>query len=469
MNKPPAQPLPRSLRNVLGSRVGVAAAGVLGWFAWAPCDALDAPALAASSLPLGLALAGMLRQRLGMEPRAGDAHATPPPADQEAGAATQATAGQPDELSPPAAATSTGTDAAPAAAAPSPKPGRRLAGLRLLVVDDGQINREIAIRLLAVEGAQCEGAEDGLQALALLRAAVAAGAGFDGVFMDVQMPVMDGLQATRHMRADPALAAVPVIALTAGTLPHQRLAAMEAGMDDFIAKPIRLELLVEALLRHLPGRGWAETQAVQTPAAAWQPSPQAALPVVSGVDSAQAAQRLQGNRMLFLSMLRSLRDDFADVPQRTREDLARGDFAAAAARLHRLRGLAGNVCADTVAAFAGQLEDTLRAGANRRGIEPALAGLGMALQELLAALPAEVDRPYGTATTAPAEVDPALVRDLLSALAAGDMDALSQYHALRPALAARHGHAALDELDRAVDLLRFAQASATLRGWYPGA
>lgn len=357
------------------------------------------------------------------------------------------------------------------AAVAAPKPGRRLAGLRLLVVDDGQMNCEIASRLLAVEGAQCEGAQDGLQALALLRDAVAAGAGFDGVFMDVQMPVMDGLQATRHIRADPALAALPVIALTAGTLPHQRLAAMEAGMDDFIAKPIRLELLVQALLRHLPGRGWAETQAVPAPAAQAQPAPrsppQGDLPVVPGVDTAQAAQRLQGNRMLFLSMLRSLRDDFGDVPQRTRDDLSRGDFIAAAARLHRLRGLAGNVSAETVAAFAGQLEDTLRDGVSRRGLEPALAGLDMALRELLAALPAEVDRPYGTAAAAPAEIDTARVHDLLSTLAAGDMDALGLYHALRPALAACHGHAALDELDRAVDLLRFPQVIAVLRGWYP--
>ncbi len=352
----------------------------------------------------------------------------------------------------------------------------QLAGLKLLVVDDGQINCEIASSLLAVEGAHCEVAEDGAQALALLRTAAADGTGFDAVFMDVQMPVMDGLQATRHMRADPALAAIPVIALTAGTLPHQRLAAQEAGMDDFISKPIRMDVLVATLLRHLRGRVGADARSRREEAAATLPAPVAAptvalWPTVPGVDGAQAAHRLQGNRMLFLSMLRSLRDDFADTPQRTRADLALGNVAAAAARLHRLRGLAGNVSADTVAAFAGQLEEALREGMGPLATEPALAGLGMALQELLAGLPAEVDRPYGTvaAVAVGADAAPALLRELLQALAAGDMEALAQYRALRPTLATRHGLAALNELDHAMDLLRFQQVSTVLRGWYPDA
>jgi CheY-like chemotaxis protein len=352
----------------------------------------------------------------------------------------------------------------------------QLAGLKLLVVDDGQINCEIASSLLAVEGAHCEVAEDGAQALALLRTAAADGTGFDAVFMDVQMPVMDGLQATRHMRADPALAAIPVIALTAGTLPHQRLAAQEAGMDDFISKPIRMDILVATLLRHLRGRVGTDARSRREEAAATQLPPAAAptvalLPTVPGVNGAQAAHRLQGNRMLFLSMLRSLRDDFADTPQRTRADLALGNVAAAAARLHRLRGLAGNVSADTVAAFAGQLEEALREGMGPLATEPALAGLGMALQELLAGLPAEVDRPYGAvaAVAVGADAAPALLRELLQALAAGDMEALAQYRALRPTLATRHGLAALNELDHAMDLLRFQQVSTVLRGWYPDA
>lgn len=382
---------------------------------------------------------------------------------------------------PPAQATQV-PPCSPAADAPGDEADAvsdgQLAGLKLLVVDDGQINCEIASSLLAVEGAHCEVAEDGAQALAVLRTAAAEGSGFDAVFMDVQMPVMDGLQATRHMRADPVLAAIPVIALTAGTLPHQRLAAQEAGMNDFISKPIRIDVLVATLLRHLRGRDTADARtpleqtAATQPLAAPAPAPAAALlPTVPGVDGAQAAHRLQGNRMLFLSMLRSLRDDFADTPQRTREDLALGNVSGATARLHRLRGLAGNVSADTVAAFAGQLEDVLREGAGPRATEPALAGLGMALQELLAGLPPEVDQPYGAvaAVAVGAGAAPALIRELLQALAAGDMEALAQYRALRPTLATRHGLAALNELDHAMDLLRFQQVGTVLRGWYPDA
>jgi CheY-like chemotaxis protein len=367
----------------------------------------------------------------------------------------------------------------------------RLAGLRLLVVDDGLVNRELASGMLGVEGAHCEGAADGLQALHLLRAAAGPG-GFDAVFLDVQMPVMDGLEAARHIRADPLLAALPVIAVSAGVLPHQRQAALEAGMDDFIAKPIQLDTLVDSLLRQLSRRQAAVPSALRAgardpaPPTAHAPLPGAAtaggpvpdtatgdeaLPAVPGVDGPLATRRLLGNRMLFLSMLRALRDDHADAPARARAELLCGDVVAAMARLHRLRGLAGNLAAVTVAARAARLEDALRAG-DAAMVEPALRALAAALDEVLAGLPAAVERPYGEpGAPVPGSVPAAAgaIDALAGALAEGDMGAFALYQALRPALAARHGRDAVDRLDDAMDRLRFPQVIAVLRDWYPTA
>ena len=113
-------------------------------------------------------------------------------------------------------------------------PGNPLAGLRLLVIDDSEINLEVARRLLQRQGAavQCESQAE--LALARLRS----GERFDAVLMDIQMPGMDGLQATRQIRQDLHLLELPVIALTAGALVEERRRAAEAGMDDFLTKPL---------------------------------------------------------------------------------------------------------------------------------------------------------------------------------------------------------------------------------------
>jgi PAS domain S-box-containing protein len=119
-----------------------------------------------------------------------------------------------------------------------------LDGVRILVVDDTETNREIAIRLLFLEGAVCESAENGRTAIERLRANPGH---FDLVLMDVQMADMDGLEATRVIRHDLGLTDLPVIALTAGAMPSQRQLALAAGMNGFVAKPFRLRELVAAL------------------------------------------------------------------------------------------------------------------------------------------------------------------------------------------------------------------------------
>jgi len=138
--------------------------------------------------------------------------------------------------------------ASPAPASPSPKPEpvsqQRLEGLRVLEVDDNPMNRMLAQRALKLEGAEVTLANDGQQALDILKARPR---DFDAVLMDVQMPVMDGLTATRAIRADATLSKLPVFALTAGVLPEEREAALEAGVTDFLTKPLELPRLVEAL------------------------------------------------------------------------------------------------------------------------------------------------------------------------------------------------------------------------------
>ena len=134
----------------------------------------------------------------------------------------------------------------PAAAADPPPAMSGLAGRRLLVVDDSEINREVVKQALELEGVMVTLAEDSRQALTLLRQPSDA---YDAVLMDVQMPELDGLTATRLIRTELGLTELPIIALTAGVLPHQRQEALAAGMNDVLPKPIKFPEMMAVLGR----------------------------------------------------------------------------------------------------------------------------------------------------------------------------------------------------------------------------
>jgi CheY-like chemotaxis protein len=120
-----------------------------------------------------------------------------------------------------------------------------LAGLRILVVDDNRTNRLVGLKSLEAMGAYAETAESGEAAIA-----AAISGGYDLILMDVNMPGMDGLEASRRIRALPGReASVPIIALTADVMPHQQLAYREAGLDGFVPKPFSPAQLLSEIAR----------------------------------------------------------------------------------------------------------------------------------------------------------------------------------------------------------------------------
>jgi signal transduction histidine kinase len=137
----------------------------------------------------------------------------------------------------------------PQPAAPKGAGESGIGGVRVLLVEDNPINQEVARAMLMAAGALVEVAGDGAQAIAAL-----ANAEFDAVLMDVQMPVMDGLEATRRLRGDPRHAHLPIIAMTANALADDREVCLAAGMTDYITKPISMQTMVQAMSRHLTGR-----------------------------------------------------------------------------------------------------------------------------------------------------------------------------------------------------------------------
>jgi PAS domain S-box-containing protein len=239
----------------------------------------------------------------------------------------------------------------PAVAERSQPPAPTLRGMRVMVVDDSATNLEVARRILERFDARVTVADSGLAALALLRTTPD---GFDAVLMDIQMPDVDGLEATRRLRRELDLPSLPVIALSGGAMLDQMERARAAGMDDFVAKPFEAATLVDTLLRWAPGTVRQSPGGARASATAV-----AGIPQIEGIDREDVDLRLQSLADLFLPALGGMLAEFHNLGAQVREDLEAGAAQRAAARLHKLRGAAGNVGALDLAREAGQLERTL--------------------------------------------------------------------------------------------------------------
>jgi len=276
-------------------------------------------------------------------------------------------------------------------AAPAAAPGAadgQLRGLRLLVVDDSDINREVMERIVRAEGAGCSCAADGQAALDWL---ADHGAEVDLVLMDIQMPVMDGIEATRRIRRLPRLAGLPIIALTAGAFSAQQQAALDAGMSHFISKPFDVAATV-ALIRQA-ALGAASQPAPAATAAGAAP----AAPLPAAIDADQGVE-LWGDQGRHHDMLGRFARCYAGAADAIDRRAARGDAPGAAALAHQLAGVAASLALTPLCGRAQQAERRLRAGASS-----AADAASDAPQAPAAALRAELRRALAAiATLAPA-------------------------------------------------------------------
>jgi two-component system sensor histidine kinase/response regulator len=266
----------------------------------------------------------------------------------------------------------------------------------VLLVEDNELNQVVAAELLQMAGLQVDVADNGAQALERL------GAGrYDLVFMDMQMPVMDGLAATEAIRREARWATLPIVAMTANAMQQDRERCLRGGMNDHLAKPIEPPRLWNILLRWLPRRPVADRAA---PPSATGPAPAVAatvtgegtadLPTIAGLDVIQGLRHCGDRPAFYRLLLQKFAASWTDARHRVEPALEQGHWGELNALAHNLRGVCSNLAASEVQAAAAALEKACRplprsAGAGladaaaRAQIEPLAAAMLERLESLL--------------------------------------------------------------------------------------
>jgi signal transduction histidine kinase/CheY-like chemotaxis protein/HPt (histidine-containing phosphotransfer) domain-containing protein len=283
-------------------------------------------------------------------------------------------------------------------------------GARVLLVEDNELNREVALGLLEDAQLSIETAENGAVALQMITKQ-----DYDLVLMDMQMPVMDGVTATKAIRSNPRFLSLPIVAMTANAMDRDRQLCLEAGMIDHLAKPIDPDKLFGALLRWITPRAAAAVaaQSPVSPASLSTPASGSGSLAISGIDTAIALKRTGGNLKRYESLLHRFADSQTAVVSDIRAALVANDARTAQRLAHSLKGAAANLGATALAEVAARAESAID---SNQGIPAALEALSHSLDTSLAAIRTALPNDTTPDSSTLASADPSIVVQPLSQL-----------------------------------------------------
>jgi PAS domain S-box-containing protein len=348
-----------------------------------------------------------------------------------------------------------------------------LAGARVLLVEDNEMNQELAMELLGNAGMAVELANNGQEALDIL----SRDANFDGILMDCQMPVMDGYTATREIRKMPAFKDLPIIAMTANAMAGDREKVLEAGMWDHIAKPLNVGDMFATIAKWIKPNvtkqltpsdvsGNADVLKVKNDTLIGIDSE------LPGIDVKAGMATTMNNEKLYTRLLIKFRDTQGDFANLFAQASIDPDPDAPARAAHTLKGTAGNIGAKGVQAAAGELEhacleraddDQIEAllAQTLQALEPVIAGLQELVGPLSAAKAVSGAPTQGHIAADPAEIEESLAR-LSVLLANGEVKAGDAVEALQAKVQGTPLAQALKRVARAVADCDFDAALAAL-------
>jgi two-component system sensor histidine kinase/response regulator len=341
----------------------------------------------------------------------------------------------------------------------------------ILLVEDNEFNQQIACELLTDAGFKVDLAENGQRCIEMLDKHA-----YDIVLMDMQMPVMDGVTATREIRKNESFKDLPIIAMTANVMEADIEKCREAGMWDHIGKPIDPDELFSKLLRWVKPRGAADvretvvTPLKETAREETRPPKQDDLPDIPGLDTSLGLKRVVGKKDFYLSMLRKYIDNQSEVPAQIRQSLDAGDYPTAERLAHTAKGVSGNIGATRVQELAAAVEKAIKDGESPDVIEGLLgpfadahARLITGLQEALPA-PKSTEKPDGGTAPVDREQGVAACKALAELLGNDDSEALDLLDERSELLRGILGANEFRSIEKALKDYDFEKALMLLRG-----
>ena len=221
-----------------------------------------------------------------------------------------------------------------------------LAGMRILLVEDNEINQQIAVELMRSAGAQVDIANNGQEALELVNSTPTL---FHAILMDLQMPVMDGFEATRQLRNDQRFAELPIIAMTAHALEEERQRCLDSGFNDHVSKPIDPTTFLRTLA------SWYKNGQTAAGEATNSPVPNTTL-TINGLDTVSGLKRVNGKIEIYRQILNQFVQSSRDLPARLTSAKETGNHSELVSMLHTIKGVSANLGAEEVANQAAALE-----------------------------------------------------------------------------------------------------------------
>jgi signal transduction histidine kinase/CheY-like chemotaxis protein len=327
-------------------------------------------------------------------------------------------------------------------------------GARVLLVEDNELNQEVAMGLLETTHMSIDVADNGEIAVRMVGEQ-----DYDLVLMDMQMPVMDGIAATQAIRSNPRFGTLPIVAMTANAMEGDREKCMQAGMNDHVSKPIDPDTLYAAVMRWVKPR---RSQRPEPPAKKIEAASPEALPDIQGVGLADGLRRVGGNARLYRELLVKFAAKNADAGLQISAALQGEDRKMAERIAHTVKGVAGNLGIKQVQFAAEKLEKAIRDD------DAVVSAILQDFTSLLRPQIEAIEQALGTSATpelksdAKTIFDPAAAsreaRRLRSLLEASDGDSEETLHTLQSVLAGQVEKARLDALGADISEFDFAGA-----------
>ncbi len=283
-------------------------------------------------------------------------------------------------------------------------------GARILLVEDNVTNRQLAIELLKDTGAVVDVAVNGKEAVTMITGGSTA---YDLVLMDIQMPVMDGYEATRLIRSDSRFTSLPIIAMTAHVMEEERQKTLDAGINAHITKPIHARTMFQTMQFFLREQ---KPTAQLCEKLEGNHSNETVIPKISGFDIVGALDRLDGNRKLYIRLLSAFAENESNAATIIKEALASGDTKRAGRHAHTIKASAGSIGAVGLEALARTLELAIFFDASPIALNDALESFAEEITRVVSGLTSHLSVAPRVDETLNAIVDREVVTPIFSRL-----------------------------------------------------